>query len=811
MQVSQVNDHVTHAVIGGKQSIEFGISNSAEFFNILSSTLYKDQILAVVREVLCNAWDAHIEAGCTDRPVLVTLDNDKFTIRDFGKGIHHDDIGPIYGTYGNSTKKNDGNQTGGFGLGCKAPFAYTDHFEVISCHAGTKTIYNMSKSSAQAMGKSGIIPIASFPTTETGLTVTIRIRSTDYRRFNGLIQRIAANGDMNIQLNGKQLDTIGFDLSKGNFMITKKELLDTSNQIMVRYGNVVYPVDTCAETADQHGAVLAHLKSLGSINAYSIVFQAPAHSIAVTPSRESLSMQEHTINTLKGLFAGFLESMETTFKEECVTYAQQVTAKAVAEQRVDELLKRAEALPVLAKEGIIPTISDFGVMAKVYLQHHYPPGLEYRKADVINRLQSMVKANLLDRGKVQSFLVALQEVTQVCDQGHYWSRKVHKNDWLQRKVLAPLMTKLSAAKMDTSKLFVCNREDTAWEGSYREGVPPLVSALKAKPHHLLATLPYLRNIVVITTRRQGLVDRAYKHDVFKKAGQYDGYLVYVAGRKKGDVEAARQFFAKQGMVIADLTLDSKEDTVDDMPIARTPRKPAKKGLVKLTSILCAGGQGINTEFARQEDAPRIEDPEFVIQLSFRQGTSNYSIGNFSAHASQTIIDLFGEKGGIAASLASLTSWQLKGAKGFNEYVTEKVCSYILNNPNIAAYWSKQSGHVTSAVSHKSALIDIIYSTEELANEFGLTNTLSKEEQQYLFLWGELRNQYKYRNDPQITAVDNWLKTIAVSPEVTELITKLNSSLTCVLDLSEVRHLIKYSNDPLHKSQVIKLLISIINQ
>lgn len=57
MQVSQVNDHISHAVIGGMAPINFSISNSAEFFHILSSTLYSDQILAVVREVLCNAWD----------------------------------------------------------------------------------------------------------------------------------------------------------------------------------------------------------------------------------------------------------------------------------------------------------------------------------------------------------------------------------------------------------------------------------------------------------------------------------------------------------------------------------------------------------------------------------------------------------------------------------------------------------------------------------------------------------------------------------------------------------------------------------
>lgn len=280
MQVTQQNEFITHAVIGGKQSIEFGISNSAEFFNILSSTLYKDQILAVVREVLCNAWDAHIEAGCTDRPVQVTLDSDKFTIKDFGKGIHHDDMGLIYGTYGNSTKKNDGKQTGGFGLGCKAPFAYTDHFEVTSCHAGTKTIYNLSKSSAQAQGKPGIIPIASFPSDESGLTVSIRIKPTDRNRFSDLIKRIVHNGDMNMTLNGEQLDVLGFDTSKGNYLVLLSgNTLDNETRIMVRYGNVIYPIDNAKEIQQQYGRIVAYLNSLNkSYRNYQIIFQAPPHS-----------------------------------------------------------------------------------------------------------------------------------------------------------------------------------------------------------------------------------------------------------------------------------------------------------------------------------------------------------------------------------------------------------------------------------------------------------------------------------------------------------------------------------------------------
>ena len=148
MEVSHANNFITHAVISGTAQIDMGISNSAEFFQILSSTLYSDQLLAVVRETTCNAWDAHVESGRTDMPIQITVDSTKVVIRDFGHGIHHDNMGPIYGIYGASTKKNDGLQTGGFGLGCKAPFAYTDHFQVTSNHNGTKTIYSMSKSSA---------------------------------------------------------------------------------------------------------------------------------------------------------------------------------------------------------------------------------------------------------------------------------------------------------------------------------------------------------------------------------------------------------------------------------------------------------------------------------------------------------------------------------------------------------------------------------------------------------------------------------------------------------------------------------------
>jgi HSP90 family molecular chaperone len=204
MQVTDVKSKITHAVVGGKQNeIEsFGMEDSAEFFHLLSNALYSNKRLASVREPLCNAWDGHIAAGTTHIPIEITVKDSTLTIADKGTGIARDMIKSIYGTYGRSTKKSDLLSTGGFGLGSKAPFSYVDHFEVTSCHGGEKTIYRMSLSNAQVGGKPSIIPIMTVPTTETGLTVSFKLKPGDEEKFKMIIMSVVSAGEMNANLNG---------------------------------------------------------------------------------------------------------------------------------------------------------------------------------------------------------------------------------------------------------------------------------------------------------------------------------------------------------------------------------------------------------------------------------------------------------------------------------------------------------------------------------------------------------------------------------------------------------------------------------
>ena len=72
---------------GAKSSSRFSIEASQQAFAVLSSTIYEDKIKAPIRELSTNAYDAHVEAGCPDKPFEVHLPNaidPEFRVRDYG-------------------------------------------------------------------------------------------------------------------------------------------------------------------------------------------------------------------------------------------------------------------------------------------------------------------------------------------------------------------------------------------------------------------------------------------------------------------------------------------------------------------------------------------------------------------------------------------------------------------------------------------------------------------------------------------------------------------------------------------------------
>jgi hypothetical protein len=782
MQVAHEKDHVTHAVIGGGQAVEFGISNSAEFFNMLSSSLYKDQKLAVIREVLCNAWDAHIDAGCTHKPVEITLEMDKMIIRDFGKGIHNDDMGPIYGTYGNSTKKNDGKQTGGFGLGCKAPFAYTDHFEVQSSHAGVRTIYNLSKSSAQVMGKPGIVPIAAFPVADpkdTGLTVTINIaKGADYYRFAELIRRIASNGDMNMTLNGAKLPTINFNTDKANYMILRDHVLvENQGRIMIRYGNVIYPVDSVEGIGGEYSQIVDHLNSIrGQKYGYFIVFQAPPHSISVTPSREELSMQEHTLNTLKELFKGFLSEIDANFTDVCEQIAHNVIDNAVNEKITSVLLTPRMQLPFTGMNTINNRITSLKEMAEEFLHGPYPSDSEFRKNDIAYRLNKMVEAKMLDRGLVQTFIRELNTIADTYE----LSYKDHK--WLQRQVIAPLLVKLAKEGVDPKtkvgmnpkSLYVYDPADRNAQSSssYSDSLP-LVLATSARPTNLFNALPYMRNIIVLSATLGNLKERIRRHPVIKEAGE-GGVLFYRISMKKAVREFELEWFKNSGLVVVDLTTRQSWEAVP-APKAAIVRKTPIVGLPRLDCVMREPTHHLNVCNQLKDNIPHIENPEFVLVASTGQKEIHHSLGNWDRKESRIIVRLFGEKGAITNNIAKATKYFKKGAVTFDAYVVGKLIDFVTNNPNFQEYYAFSPDRLVSP-DIDSGILSAIYSSPVLRAKFGLVNNMTEEEKLMLELWKSYWNRYRHRNNtPEMDAAWNHIKAIPLDQANDALIVKLKKN------------------------------------
>ncbi|MBD9511544.1 ATP-binding protein [Ensifer sp. ENS10] len=309
MQVSNIKELDTHAVIGGGKAEAFGMSESAEFFTVLSDTLYRDKVRAVAREVICNAWDAHIITDQTDLPIEIKLTNEELVIKDFGPGIAPERMRPIYCIYGASTKVKSEKETGGFGLGSKAPFAYSDHFSVTSAFEGLRTVYAVSRGGAETDGKPDMRPMVQTPTKATGITVSIPIRNaTDRQNFENHIKAVVRQGGIKAKLNDVLLDTIDYEPSrKLGYMLMRRQGYGELNEsvVYVLYGTVLYPLTTT------HAEITKQTRHIANyLGENRVILLAPANSVGVTPSRESLSYSDKTIETCVRLLKAFTSSLK---------------------------------------------------------------------------------------------------------------------------------------------------------------------------------------------------------------------------------------------------------------------------------------------------------------------------------------------------------------------------------------------------------------------------------------------------------------------------------------------------------------------
>ena len=339
MRVSDTSIQATSGTMSAHESIDVTVTTNAEFIQMMGTNLYSNQLLAAFREPCCNGWDSHIASGNTHIPMKITLDSDNvLTIRDYGTGIPHNMIGKIYGTYGESTKRNSTKETGGFGLGSKAPFAAVDSFRVTSWHGGKRCTYNMVKSDINKNGMPSITPtVVDVPCgDETGLAVHMHLTDDQAETARNYIPTILHTGGMEYELNLQGAICKSKNMRKflspapGSYELNPdipRDYCRSPESIFVRYGTVIYPVMSDPSTEK---AVQLLQSFLTIIDANSIVVQAEAGTLGLIPSREGFTRSELTSKGTVKMCLDLVNLMEKEIQDELPQAMKDAVRKAKA-------------------------------------------------------------------------------------------------------------------------------------------------------------------------------------------------------------------------------------------------------------------------------------------------------------------------------------------------------------------------------------------------------------------------------------------------------------------------------------------------
>lgn len=186
VQVAKIDSQAS----GFVNNTQFGIGDAAMVMEVLRNQLYNDPLFSSVREYLCNARDANREAGnaAPISVILPTYNNLFLTISDGGPGISPDRMSNIFTQFGMSTKRHTNELTGGFGLGGKSGFAYSDTFSIISVVDGmmrTYTAYiDSSRLGAMTLLKEEITDKSN------GTSIILPIKKEDLERCKVIIRAI---------------------------------------------------------------------------------------------------------------------------------------------------------------------------------------------------------------------------------------------------------------------------------------------------------------------------------------------------------------------------------------------------------------------------------------------------------------------------------------------------------------------------------------------------------------------------------------------------------------------------------------------
>jgi len=266
---------------------------------VLSSSLYSDAIGSMIREIVSNAYDAHIESKNTEDNIIIDLTDNILTIKDFGTGLSPEKINNVYRKFGKSTKRDNNEAIGSFGIGKYSVFAYTDMYYIETVVDNVLYKYILNKESG--------IPEISLLTetileedTKNYTSVIIPTKRNDFQAIYNKVQEQTFLFDRLSYLGA--LSNIKVESIKGKHCIFCENFSpDGSSGILLAIGKVFYKVPQFDP----------FIKSL-FFNPY-IVLRFEIGDLPVTPNREGIVLNDITKELIREKWKLAIEELYVKF------------------------------------------------------------------------------------------------------------------------------------------------------------------------------------------------------------------------------------------------------------------------------------------------------------------------------------------------------------------------------------------------------------------------------------------------------------------------------------------------------------------
>ncbi len=291
-------------------------NDTAKAFHLLSKGLYKAPLESAFREILANAVDACEESESKFFPI-VEYSNDVVSIKDFGKGMTEEFLLNTFSSYFSSTKGDNEKATGSFGLGCKAPFAVSDSFDICTTCKGitikaTAYLDDQGMPQLTVLSKEGT---SSQSGTEIFFNVVKESRYHVEKAIEKLSTTIIKPFYVKNKYTNNQMNLLSHIKASGVYELAKVE-----DELLVAVNSILYRVDLTNLDDRLVEVITSQFSKTGKKK---VVIVANKSEVTIQPSRESLVYSKQTIqfieSELKKIFTHsfFIQSYGKNLREWC--------------------------------------------------------------------------------------------------------------------------------------------------------------------------------------------------------------------------------------------------------------------------------------------------------------------------------------------------------------------------------------------------------------------------------------------------------------------------------------------------------------